>query len=206
MFVPKPWSSARAFMVWAVISCAATLAPSPARAAFHLWELQELYTSSTGSLQFIEMRNLSNFENFVSFQSIMVTNQAGTQTNTYTIPAGSDLPGDTANMSLLFGTNGIEAAGGPAPDFIIPDNFLFPEGGSILFFGQNSGPYTALPTDGVLSRNWTGGDFINSPTNYAGQTGVVVVPEPTTLALSSVAAGIGIVCRRRSLRRALSTA
>jgi hypothetical protein len=94
---------------------------------------------------------------------------------------------------LLFGTSGIQAAGGPQPDYIIPNGFLFQSGGSISFFGANSGPYTALPTNGLLSRDWTSGtDLLNSPTNYAGQSGVVTpVPEPSTLLLSPLAAGFG---------------
>lgn len=58
----------------------------------------------------------------------------------------------------------------------------------ISFFGQNSGAYQALRTDGVLSRNWGDGDAVNSPQNFAGQSGVVAVPEPGSLAFLGVSA------------------
>ena len=67
-------------------------------------------------------------------------------TNTFTIP--SNLPSDSKNHTCLFGTTGLQAAGGPTPDYTIPNGFLFTSGGTISFFGQNGGVYTALPTDG----------------------------------------------------------
>jgi len=188
--------------------CAAMMITAPARAAFHLWSIQEVYTNSSGTLQFIELVDSPasdpfGFQNSVNFQSINVSNLAGTQTNPYTVPASPTLAGNTLGHTLLFGTSGIQAAGAPAPDFTIPNGFLFSAGGTINFFGQNSGPYSA-PTDGILSRTWNGGDAINSPMNYAGQTGTIVpVPEPA-LILSPVAAGFGGVCLWLRRRRTAS--
>src|SRR5262245_35473921 len=87
----------------AVAMVGATLAFAPqARAAFHLWDITEIYTNASGTLQFIEMRNLNDNENFVNGQSIQVSNIPNSQTNTFMIP-GSALPGFTSNRSLLFG-------------------------------------------------------------------------------------------------------
>jgi hypothetical protein len=208
MLFGKSRSSAWVLVVSAMVLCAATMIPSPARAAFHLWSIQEVYTNSSGSLQFIELVDndqFGGFQNFVNGQQINVSNAANTLTNTFTIP-GSSLPGNTLDHMLLFGTAGIQAAGAPAPDYIIPDNFLFSGGGSISFFGANSGPYSALPTNGILSRTWNGGDAINSPTNYAGQTGTIVpVPEPSTMILTPLAAGLVGLYHRLRRRRAPAT-
>ena len=99
----------------------------------------------------------------------------------------NDLPSsNTLNRTFLIGTAGIQAAGGPAPDYFVPNGFLFSAGGSITSnFAQNGGAFTALPIDGTMSRIWNGGNnVINSPMNFAGQSGVVVgVPEPTTMIL-----------------------
>lgn len=174
-----------------------SLVALPAQAAFHLWGINEVYTNSSGSLQFIELTDTFGGQPFTAGQQIQVSNVGNTLTNTFTVP--SNTPNDTFNHSLLFGTAGLQAAGGPAPDFIIPNGFLFSAGGSISFFGFNSGAYTALPTDGSLSRTWSGGNAVNSPKNFAGQTGVVVVPEPVTL---SLIAGSGIyLMRRRGSKR-----
>ncbi|MBX7104874.1 MAG: PEP-CTERM sorting domain-containing protein [Gemmataceae bacterium] len=169
---------------------------SPARAAFHLWNIAEVYSNSSGTLQFIEFSTSFGSQQFVSGQSITVDNVGGTLTNMFTIP--THLPADSANRRFLVGTAGIQAAGGPAPDYIIPNGFLFTGGGSINFFGTNSGPYPALPVDGTMSLNWLGGTFpTNTPTNFAGLTGTVVVPEPASFVLVSAAVGSFAVIRRR---------
>ncbi len=145
-------------------------------AAFHLWAIVELYSDASGTLQFIEFSTAFSGQEFVAGHAITVTNVAGTQTNTFTLP--NNLPTGTANRRFLIGTAGIQAAGGPPPDYIMPNGFLFTDGGTISFFGTNSGPYTALPTNGTLSRTFGGGDAANSPTNFAGMTGAVT-PPPT---------------------------
>jgi hypothetical protein len=158
-------------LCWFTVLVLLTAVPSRSQAAFHLWEIQEIYTNSSGDLQFIEMFNTAGFDYFVAGQQISVNNLDFTETNTYVMP--SNVP-DSFNRHILLGTAGLQAAGGPAPDFIIPSGFLFAGGGTINFFGQNSGSYTALPTNGTLSRDWNSGNNIaNSPTNYAGVTGSV---------------------------------
>ncbi len=179
------------------LGVAAAMLTTSAQASFHLWNIREIYTDASGTLQFIELFDSSGGQPNVGGQSISVVNGAATQTHTFTLPAGS-LSGSTFNHGLLFSTAGLQAAGGPVPDYVIPDNFLFPAGGTINFFGQGSGPYSALPTDGVLSRAWTGGDFSNTPQNFAGQTGFIVTPEPSALAML----GLGLGLWRRSRLKA----
>jgi uncharacterized protein (TIGR03382 family) len=193
MSFPSSFPATRAFVFAAATFIVAAIA-QPARANFHLWALNEIYTNNTGSLQFIELQTPFGSQNLVNGETLSVT--SGGTTHSFTIP-GNALGGDTTNHFLLLGTAGLQAAGGPAPDYIIPTNFLFSGGGSISFFGSNSGTYTALPTDGIHSRNWAGGDIVNSPTNYAGQTGTV--PAPATIPLAA-AAGWLAMGRRRAKR------
>jgi len=180
-----------------LLCLAATAASIPhAQAAFHLWSIKEIYSDSSGHLQFIELTDSVGFQNFVGSQQIQVMNIGASITHTFTLSSAT-LPGNTLNHSLLFGTAGLQAAGGPTPDYIIPDNFLFSAGGSVSFFGANSGPYTALPTDGVNSRTWGDGNAANSPMNYGGQTGFVVAPEPSALALLGIGC-LAALARRRN--------
>ena len=186
-----------------VMSLAAVMLTSPAQAGFHLWSIREVYTDVSGSLQFIELVDTFGSQPFVNGKSISVANVGGTQTHTFTIP-GSSLSGSTFNHALLFGTAGLQAAGGPAPDYIIPNNFLFQSGGTLSFFGGagggGGGPYAALPTDGVLSRTWVGGGSAsNTPENYAGSIGFVSVPEPAALSLLGL--GFGLLARTRRKQR-----
>ncbi|HEY0454983.1 MAG TPA: PEP-CTERM sorting domain-containing protein [Verrucomicrobiae bacterium] len=159
-----------------------TSAALPANAAFHLWTIREIYSDSSGSLQFIELFCGSGGQTFIGGQQISVT--SGGSSKNFTIP--SNLGSDTLNHALLFGTAGIHAAGAPTPDFTIPSNFLTPGGnGSISFFGLNSGSYTTLPNDGTHSLTWgTSTTAINSPQNFAGTVGQITpVPEPATWGL-----------------------
>src|SRR5258706_3666494 len=190
-----PPSATRLYRL-AILGCAAAITAAPAQAAYHLWNIREAYSDASGALQFIEFVDSNPFggQQFVGGQVINVLNSGGTQSHTFTVP--SNLPGDSKNHAFLIGTAGIHAAGGPTPDFMIPNGFLFTSG-TFNYFAQGSGAYT-LPTDGVNSRTWAGGIAPNSPQNFAGQTGFVVVPEPATFALLGIGAvGFWMLSRRR---------
>jgi hypothetical protein len=180
-----------------VLGAAVATLAMPAQAAFHLWQLREIYSNASGNLQYIEMFCPDAGQTFLTGQQISVT--SGGTTHTFTLGQGLPGGGDSANHALLFGTSGIQAAGAPAPNYIIANGFLFTGGATISFFGANSGTYTALPTDGVQSRNWADGNAVNNPQNYAGTVGQVVVPEPATWAIFGLGAiGSWLVLRRRT--------
>jgi len=159
----------------------------PARAAFHLWQIREIYTDGTGTKQYIEMFCPSSSQTFVSGQSIKVS--SGGTTNTFTLNHG--LSGDSLNHPLLFGTPLTTNSGGPPVDYILPTNFLFASGGSISFFGANSGTYTALPTNGSSSYVYPAGTTsANNPQNYAGTTGLITNIFPIAILLNPLAGQI----------------
>jgi hypothetical protein len=76
-------------------------------------------------------------------------------------------------------------AGGVTPDFTIPANFFNPAGATITYQGTVTTPATfgpsstPLPTDGVHSLSFpVVASQVNSPTNFAGQTGQINLTPP----------------------------
>ena len=161
----------------------------PAQATFHLWYINEIYSNADGSVQYVEMKAAAAGQQFVRGHTIRST--SGSTTNSYTFP--NDLPGDSAEgmdpggggygyggyggeviyKSFLIATQGFAALNVVTPDFVIPNGFLFPAGGTITF-GEGADVVThgALPTDNhSITRDRT----ITTPTplNFAGMTGTV---------------------------------
>jgi hypothetical protein len=178
----------------AFVLAATAMIVTPAQAAFHLWSVRELYSNNSGTVQYIEMFDGFGGQPFIGGMQIVVSDVGNTTTHTYNVP-GNTPDFNTFGHALLFGTAGVQGAGGPLPDFILPNGFLFTGGGTINFFGLNSGGFGALPTGGFLSYSYPDGTLAgNSPENYAGQIGQI--PEPTTAALFGAGA-LGLLSIRR---------
>jgi serralysin len=148
--------------------------------AFHLWDIDEVFSSLDGTIQFIELKNASDFESFLSGQSFT------TNANDFTFP--SNLPNQsTANTTFLMATSGFSALpGAVTPDYVIPDNFFSVTGDTLNFaLGIDVFTFTngQLPLDGVTSlfTNLTTGT--NSPKNFAGTSGSVELPPTVALSL-----------------------
>jgi serralysin len=177
------------------------------QAAFHLWDVNELYSNADGTIQFIEMHvpssePFNNNEHFVNGTMFSSTN--GPTTNTFVLDHNLDTSIPTSERYFLAGTSGFAAApGAVTPDFILPNGFLFPFGGGLLTFQDaqtatlDSALYASLPL-GIMSWNRDGSNGINSPTNFAGQAGSIVpLPAAGWLLLSGLAVLMARGTRRR---------
>lgn len=147
----------------------AALAAMPVAASFHLWTMTELYSNADGSVQFLEMRALTGSEQF--FAGHALTSSSGGVTHTFTVPR--DLPGDSSGRRMIFGTQGFAALGVVQPDYVVPNGFFFPGGGTVNWADADVWNHPALPTGGDDSLNRDGSTGRNSPQNFAGQTGHV---------------------------------
>lgn len=144
-------------------------------AAFHLWVINEVYSNGDGTVQFIELTTTFGGQQFLTGHAISTTQ--GGPFNLFTFP--SDLPGDTANKKFLIGTTGYAALPGvPTPDYVVPNGFVFTSNVTINFAGANSVTLASVPTNGTLSADRNGATATNSPTNFAGATGTVVLTNP----------------------------
>ena len=146
-------------------------------AASHQWRFNEVFSNADGTVQFIEMKECCGAvsEHALLDKWILAVNSA-TQ---YTFRR--NITGDTAFKYLLLATQGYaDLAGAPTPDFIVPDGFL-PLGGETLeywMYPDATWSYAQLPIDGITSLNEDGSTGINSPSNFAGETGSIDVTVP----------------------------
>jgi len=187
-----------------IFALALLLAPTSAKAFFHLWDIVEVYSNADGSVQYIEFFTNANFEEQATGQTL--------QSNARTFTFPSDLPTTaTANHRFLVATPAY-AARCPAalPDYtvaaaqvpfhsLVADTLTFPAGPDT--FSWSSG---ALPTNGyhALHEDFGNGTInrrieANSPTNFAGQT---CLPEPSGW-LMLVAGVAGVLALDRGSRR-----
>ena len=149
----------------------------PASASFHTFQINELYSNASGSVQFIEL--LEGFgvngQQFLSGHKLSATQ--GSTTRTFTFP--TDLPSSaTAGKHVLIATPAFASLGIVTPDFIVPAGFLFTHGATVDYAGVDSVTYSALPVDGVSSLSRSGTTGVNSPTNFAGESGTIGAPPP----------------------------
>jgi len=155
-----------------------------AHATYHLWKISEIYSNADGSVQFIELTAMAGGQQFIAGHTI--TSSQGAQTRSFTFPA--NLPGDTAMTtgggyyggemytdfkSFLIGTQGFAALNVVAPDYIVPNGFLFTSNGTVNFADVDIVSYATLPTTGGLSINDSGVTAVNSPKNFAGASGSI---------------------------------
>jgi len=160
------------------VSLAALLLVSgSASASFHTFQIDELYSSPDGSVQFVELHESFNApgEQFLAGHTLVSTQ--GGQTRTFTFPA--NLPSSaTQNRFVLIATPAFAAAAGVTPDYVVPAPFLFPGGGTVDYAGVDQVTYPALPGDGRSSLDRSGVAAAATPTNFAGQVGSLLPPPP----------------------------
>ena len=172
-----------AFVIASLVAGSFTSRPEPP--ASHLWVINELFSDPGGTVQFIEMWECcgSAFETHLTGKSVF-SDATG---NSYTF--SSDVVGNTAHRYLLLGTATFAALpGAPTPDAIIPDQFFSINGDTIRWHVYPNATLTfgpgVLPVNGLLSLNKDGTTGVNTPTNFAGQTGTVNIS--TTPAMPAV--------------------
>jgi hypothetical protein len=181
-----------------VASLVLLLAASPARATFHLWHVNEVFSTADGEVQFIEFFTSSSLQNFLNTHQFQV--RAGMSiVDTYTFD--KDLPiENTQDRFFVVGTPDFEAAAGIEPDFVMDADFFDPllldgvvlvggDPGTELLFQVGS-----VPIDGVSSFHRDAGagpgSGPNTPTNFAGDEGSIDLPEPEASWLGLAAAAV----------------
>ena len=173
-----------------------------ASAGSHLWRFSEFYSSPDKTVQFIEMQEIegSNFE--TAIQGHWYATNSFNQSHTQLL--GTPLPFGTAFKKFLVGSESYAALPGvPEPDYILPDGVIEPSGDTIVwwFYQTLTIPTNTMPSDGlnalhVIHPANPGLGFatgLNSPTNFAGQTGTVVLGDQVPVPASSRSGIVSII-------------
>jgi hypothetical protein len=188
-----------------------------ASAAFHLWNVKEVFTNSSGSVQFIEM--FDSFSGETATSGFAITANSDGNIKTFTFP--SNLSQNTPGHLLIATTGFGSLPGGVTPDFTFAQSstpfsgslfnpnatnlsFTFNGNGDAMSFTGASLPKDGINslTDGNASGVPTGTQAItsgtNSPTNLSGNAGSVnVSPEPVTGLIPLIAFPLLKLRRRR---------
>jgi hypothetical protein len=204
--------------VLAAVVALVVAVPTPAKAATSLWRIEQLYSNATGDTQFVELETTSaGRTGQTSVEGLTLVSGGNTFVFTNNlVPSGSG----TTQWLLLATSNLASLPGGVAPDFVIPENFFSPSGGTIVYAsGVDSWTYSAVPTDGVhdLTRDPNTAAVtttVNQPINFSGVAGQIglVVSTPALPAWGVILAagalllvGSGYLRRRGRIGRSAET-
>jgi PEP-CTERM motif len=163
------------------------------RASYHTYRFAEVYSNSSGTIQFIELH-----EDFGASGQNLEHLAPDIKSNAHDLIL-TDLPNaNTANTFFLLGTAGYNALpGAPHADYLIPNNFINPAGDTLQY--GSTGPdgivdvttFGALPTSGgqALYRTETSGNVFTTgaaiANTFSSGGNFAVVPEPSTLVLAA---------------------
>ena len=157
-----------------------------APAGSHLWRINEVFSNADGTVQFVELYECCGAARETLLRGLEFTSEA--RGSVFTFP--ENLAPPTSNRYLLLATRAFaELDGAPTPDYVLPEAFFSPDGDTLWYSEVRNydhfsfGP-GALPTDGVHAiqlvsyANDAFESGVNSPTNYAGETGSVSLARP----------------------------
>ena len=164
-------------------------AAAPAQAAFHLWDIKEVYSNADGSMQYIELQAFGAFETVLTGAQIEAISDGVSRT--FSFPTGN-LMGDTTNRHLLIASPGFASlVGAVTPDYSLPSGPFFDLGTTSItinlthpFFGLVDSITFAGASLPINGRDSLTDTTINtpattlvagqsSPTNFSGSVGAL---------------------------------
>lgn len=155
-----------------------TMLVAGAAAAFQTFKITEIYSTADGAVQYLVLAESAGLdgEQHLGGQKLTVTH-AGVA-KIFAFPG--DLPSiSTAHRNVLIATQGFADLNLIAPDYVIPNQFLPTDGGSVNYAGVDEIAIGALPTDGFYAVDRNGTLTTNSAGNFAGSI-ASVPPMPVT--------------------------
>lgn len=207
--------------LWIATVLVALSLPAIANAGHHQWTISELFSNHDGTVQFVELLGNSDNEQGIGPFNVDTSPIGTTGSVMTTVNLAPNLPTNLTNgRYLLIGTAGYMTLaaqqGAPAPDRIMPDNFLELDVDTVRYagIGPTDLSYTAggLPTDGIDSLDTENpGGSVNTPQNFdltgSGPIDASVASVPALPYTAVFLAGAlfivatGVLLRRRAMQR-----
>lgn len=163
-------------VIGACVALVVQVAVNPARAISPLMLIDQVYSNTSGTVQFIQVVDFgsSDCDSREQFwRGLRLVSSGPGPERTFVFP--NDLPTcQTSGRSILIATEGFAALGIVAPDFVIPNDFVQRPAGALALPNGSRLDYTNLPTDGILALVSGGGTMPNRATNLAGASASVV--------------------------------
>lgn len=151
----------------------------PSKAAFHLFRIDQLYSSPDSTVQYVVITESTGSpgENFWAGNRLETTSTAGARQQ-FVFPSNLPSP-DTASRHVLIGTTSFAALHLVAPDFTVPDGFIPRTGGTLDYAsGTDQVTFPAMPTDGATALNRNSQPVAATPTNFAGASAMLMATAP----------------------------
>jgi len=177
-------------MTTARLACLAIALALPlgAGAADPSFQVVQVFSNADGTVQFVQLREVAgqNGQQGLAGKTLTVTRNGATA-GVYTFPA--DLPSaNTANHGVFVATSGYNDVPGNypeykqlRPDYIVPNEFLPAEGGTINFAGIDEWTFGPLPRDGFSAVYRTGNAVRDNNAQNFGGVGVSLPAVPVTV-------------------------
>src|SRR5215467_2231989 len=180
-----------------ILATALALFAGVASAEFHTYQIKQIFSNASGTVQFIVMHEsmgssieyfwMGNhlrsfaasgnkdfvFPNNLPVQQSMCNPYYGCGDSMMSMMPVMPMVTSTANTDVLIATQGFAALGIVTPDYVIPNGFIPVGGGSINYAGVDQVTFGPLPTDGVTAINRGGAMTPNVASNLAGQSASV---------------------------------
>ena len=168
------------------------LSAGPASAGIHTWDIVEVFSDSTGNIQYIELQDVGTTGGETGIGNTNVSSN----TRSHAV-ANGPVASPTNGKFYLIATPGFAALpGAPTPDEILPAGLVpfFATSGDTVTINPDSLTFAAVPTDGVNALTRAGATVTNTPTNYAGTSGTVnAAAPPPSVPLTSWPAVMGML-------------
>ncbi len=161
-------------------------------ATFDLWEINEVFSSADGTVQYIELATSFSGQQFVAGHRL-VSSDGGVNQNVFNF--SSNLVGDTRNKKVLIATETFASITGLTPDYTIPENFIFIGGGQLDFEGADTLGFTKeqLPLNGVQSFDGNTVPQTATPTNFAGMSAALSTNTYSTLNVETLIMNVPVL-------------